>query len=407
MVYEVLKRVPLFHGLTPEQVSELSAIASTRSAKAGEVLFRQGEPGEALYIVMSGVVRLYTLESEKELELGFAREGQYFGEMSLIDGAPRSAAACAVEDTELLLVGRGEYLGLVGKSPGMLDDMLLRLTRHLRESNAHRFGLVQENEQIKAQSELERLRSLSQMVAGVAHEMNTPLGIIRNAASLVTEWLGGGAIASLARDEQAKETLSDVADACQLIQRNIDAAARLVTKFKSLSVRQVADRRERVDLLQVVEETVDLYRFKARAAKLVITTTCSIEPADRTWDGFPGHLSQVILNLLTNVDRYAYPDGSGGRVEIEVVASGPSGAGQFSIAVRDFGRGIPAGDLDKIWDPFFTTGRDKEGTGLGLAIVHNLVTSGLAGAIRVQSKLGEGSAFVLTFPQTIPEGVDP
>src|SRR5262249_35715606 len=238
------------------QLSELSTIASTRSAKKGEVLFREGDPGETLYVVMSGLVRLYKRENGRDLDIAVAGEGQYFGEMSLIDGAARSAAALAVEDAELLLVGRGEYLGLLGKCPRMLDSVLLRLTRCLRESNTHRFGLVQEKEEIKAQSELERLRSLSQMVAGVAHEMNTPLGIIRNAASLVTEWLGKDAIADLARDDAARETLSDVADACQLIQRNIDAASRLVTQFKSLSVRQVADTRERVDLLQVVEETV-------------------------------------------------------------------------------------------------------------------------------------------------------
>src|SRR5262249_44033539 len=315
------------------QLSELSTIASTRSAKKGEVLFREGDPGETLYVVMSGLVRLYKRENGRDLDIAVAGEGQYFGEMSLIDGAARSAAALAVEDAELLLVGRGEYLGLLGKCPRMLDSVLLRLTRCLRESNTHRFGLVQEKEEIKAQSELERLRSLSQMVAGVAHEMNTPLGIIRNAASLVTEWLGEDANPGPAPAATPPEAPAAAAGAARPTPP--PTAAPPPAPHPG---RQVADTRERVDLLQVVEETVALYRFKARAAKLAIATTCSIEPDDRTWDGFPGHLSQVLLNLLTNVDRYAYPDGSGGRVEIEVSPAGQSGAGEFSIPLRALGR---------------------------------------------------------------------
>ncbi|HVY45922.1 MAG TPA: HAMP domain-containing sensor histidine kinase [Minicystis sp.] len=406
MIHEVLKRVPMFQALGDAQIAELSAIARTRSAAPGEVLFRQDDPGDALYVVLSGVVRLYKVEAGQELELGHEREGGYFGEMSLIDGAPRSAAASAVEATELLLVGRAEYLALLQKSPEMLNDLLLRLTKNLRISNQHRFGLVQEKEQIRAESELERLRSLSQMVAGVAHEINTPLGIIQNAASLVTETLSGGAIDALARDADAKEALADVAAACQLVQRNIAVASRLVTQFKSLSVRQVSDAREEVDVLQAVRETLELYRFKARSAKLAIDVACALGPEERQWNGFPGHLSQVLLNLLTNVDRYAYPDGQGGKVHVEITAADVGKQPGFEITVRDFGRGIPKDDLGKIWDPFFTTGRNKEGTGLGLAIVHNIVTSGLAGSVRVASAVGEGTTFTVAFPRSIPEGAE-
>ena len=406
MIHEILKRVPMFRGLGDAQIEALSAIARRRTAAAGDVLFRQGEPGDALYIVLSGVVRLYKFENEQEFELGFEREGEFFGEMSLIDGAPRSAAAAATEPTELLLVGRAEYIDLLQKSPELLSDVLLRLTRNLRTSNAHRFGLVQEKEQMRAESELERLRSLSQMVAGVAHEINTPLGIIQNAASLVTEMLSRSAIDGLAKDDEAKETLGDVADACQLIQGNIAVASKLVTKFKSLSVRQVSDAREEVDLLTVVQETLELYRFKARSAKLEIEIACDVGPADRVWNGFPGHLSQVLLNLLTNVDRYAYPDGVGGKVHVAVTATEAGPKRRFEVSVQDFGRGIPKEDLGKIWGPFFTTGRGKEGTGLGLAIVHNIVTSGLAGSVRVQSALGEGTTFFVAFPQTVPEGAE-
>jgi signal transduction histidine kinase len=266
-------------------------------------------------------------------------------------------------------------------------------------------GLAQEKEQLRTQGELERLRALSQMVAGVAHEVNTPLGIIQNAASLVTESLTLDSIAEMAKDDDARSTLGDLAEACQLIQKNVSVAARLVQSFKSLSVRQIADTRETADLLEVVKQGIDLYRYKARASGLQITIGCQLPDSERAWDGFPGNLSQVLLNLVTNVDRYAYPEKTGGRVEVTVAAATlPGDRPGFEVVVRDFGHGIPPENLARIFDPFFTTGRDRDGTGLGLSIVKNIMTSALMGSVRVESTVGAGTAFFLRFPKTVPQG---
>ena len=119
--------------------------------------------------------------------------------------------------------------------------------------------------------------------------------------------------------------------------------------------------------------------------------------------GYLGYLTQIILNLLTNVERYAYPAGTGGRVDI-TLADGPAGRDpSYVIRVRDYGAGIPAADLERVFEPFFTTGRSKGGTGLGLAIVHNLVTAGLKGTITLQSAPGEGTEAIITVPQTVPD----
>jgi signal transduction histidine kinase len=108
------------------------------------------------------------------------------------------------------------------------------------------------------------------------------------------------------------------------------------------------------------------------------------------------------MNFLQNIERYAYPAGIGGKVNITVAdQEGHNSDGQFMLKVRDFGNGINPNDMAKIFDPFFTTGRDKGGTGLGLAIVNNMVTDAMQGTLSVESELGCGTCFTVSFPKTL------
>jgi signal transduction histidine kinase len=109
----------------------------------------------------------------------------------------------------------------------------------------------------------------------------------------------------------------------------------------------------------------------------------------------------VILNLLTNVERYAYPDGRGGKVLVRVAEETDRREPCFVVTVQDFGRGIPSEDLPRVFDAFFTTGRGKGGSGLGLAIVHNIVTSALKGSVAAESELDKGTRVTVRFPRTI------
>jgi signal transduction histidine kinase len=167
-----------------------------------------------------------------------------------------------------------------------------------------------------------------------------------------------------------------------------------------LSAQQAAERRTTVDLLGLTREVVGLFALKARAAKLEIGVSGGPGDGAAAWEGYPGIYSQVLLNLLANAERYAYPDG-GGQVHVRVETA--DGGRGYRVAVRDFGRGIPESDLAKVWDPFFTTGRAQGGTGLGLAIVRNLVTTALGGRVGIESAPGQGTTVWLEFPKAAPD----
>lgn len=283
-------------------------------------------------------------------------------------------------------------------TPELLRELqtLLRAWALSRESILLKQAALEE-EAVRTEMQRERRDSIAQMVAGVAHEVNTPLGVANAAAGSLAEVLAKEKFKQLQSNSEFTEDLEDAQQAARLIQRNIGRADDLIRSFKNLSVRQLVDKREEVDLLSCVKELIELYRPKARRAAIEIVLNNSIDPNRTKWLGYPGHLSQVLMNFLGNAERYAYADGKGGKVDI-TVSSGPGPKGdEFAIVVRDYGAGIPKENIARIYEPFFTTGRGKGGTGLGLSIVHNIVTSVFDGAIDCESTPGEGTSFALRF----------
>jgi signal transduction histidine kinase len=316
-----------------------------------------------------------------DLELITVGPGQYVGEIALVDGGPRSGTVTTVEPSDLFVLSRESFLRLLQSSPHVLSTVLGDLTRMVRNTTERVASQQVEQRMLRADMEVARHRALTEMVAGVAHELNTPLGIARTAASVLRTRITSGDV-------------EDVIEAGELIERNIERAHRLVEEFKLLSVSQVSDRLEVLDLPSVVGEVVELFSISARRAGIRVVILNELH-GDTAWHGYRGRLSQVLLNLLTNVERYAYPDGTGGDVEIVVNGSDVG----FEIGVHDHGRGIDAADLPRVFDPFFTTGRGRGGTGLGLAIVSGLVRDGLGGTIDIASSPGAGTSVTLRFPR--------
>jgi len=347
-------------------------------------------------VVITGRVTISRPDPEGHMvELGERGPGGSFGEPSLLDPAPRSAMVTAAEQCRFFVLSRPAFLAFMSEVPAAMPGLLAGVGTQLRLTQEALFAETVKEHALQAQLHAGRYRALAQLVAGVAHEINTPLGVITTAASFLAEDLG----ALVCDAGPITGPIEDAMEAARLITSNLEKATRMVDRFKSLSTSQAITVEEEVDLTAVVDEVLALYGPKARAAHLSIEVRDERSNPGEPWIGNPGSLAEALLNLLSNVERYAYPGQAGGRVEI--VLAGDNG--HLDVTVRDFGRGISPESLDKVWEPFYTTGRTIGGTGLGLAVVNNLVTDGMRGRAEMRSKVGEGTSVLLHFPRTPEE----
>jgi len=135
-VEDILKGIPFFHSLTPEQLKEMARLGRIQSVEAGQVLFDEGDPGEKLYVILDGSVRVYSTDAlGGEIDLATFEAGDFFGEMALIDGKPRSAAVATVTPCQFFLLGRIDFLNLLSQSRNVLVDILFGLSTRLRETS--------------------------------------------------------------------------------------------------------------------------------------------------------------------------------------------------------------------------------------------------------------------------------
>ncbi|PWC33232.1 PAS-domain containing protein [Azospirillum sp. TSO35-2] len=244
----------------------------------------------------------------------------------------------------------------------------------------------------------EKMAALGSLVAGVTHEINTPVGIALTGASLLAEktralrrlFEAGG----LRRGDFAE--FIDIADeATQLMLLNIERATRLIQSFKQIAVDQASEERRVFELNHYIHEVLRSLGMRIRRAGHAVTVDC---PDDLTLDSYPGALGQILTNFVINSLLHGYEPGVRGRLSITVTLSG----GEVELVYADDGRGIPADLHSKVFEPFFTTSRDRGGSGLGLNIVYTLVTRNLRGRLRLDGAPGAGAIFTLRFPRVTP-----
>ncbi|HYG88371.1 MAG TPA: ATP-binding sensor histidine kinase [Azospirillum sp.] len=279
------------------------------------------------------------------------------------------------------------------------------LYERLEQRVAERTGeLLQANEQLKAtQSQLieaEKMASLGQLVAGVAHEINTPLGVAVTANSFLSDETA--AIVRQHNERQLRRTdfdryLTVAQDTTALLAANLDRAARLVQSFKQTAANQTADQRQAFDLAHILRDAIACLEPAWRKAGHQVVLDC---PPGITMDGYPGALANVLGILVMNSMDHAYADGERGLL---TVAAADLDDDTVELACADNGRGIPREHWNKVFEPFFTTRRSAGNTGLGLHIAYNLTTARFGGRIYVDSAWHPGTRMVLRLPRRAPD----
>lgn len=248
--------------------------------------------------------------------------------------------------------------------------------------------------------EAEKLAAVGGLVAGVAHEVNNPVGMGLTVASTLAaradafaEEVAGGAL----RRSRLDEFVAGVRDAAGQMVANLGRAADLVLAFKQVAVDRTHPDRRPYDLAEASEQIVASLRPALR------TTTHRLEidvPPGLTMDGYPGAWGQILTNLFVNALTHAFTDGRSGVMRIE---ARPLGEDRVAIAFTDDGVGMDAETARRAFEPFFTTRRGRGGSGLGLHIVRTLVVSRMGGRIRLDTAPGAGCRFEMTVPRRAPE----
>ena len=356
------------------------------------------EPGDAIGRTTSDLMSRYgaqkTDENDKRVlatsrGLGFYEEEYMdsFGNMRqwLVNKLPLLDAEGEIESIVTVALDIGE------RKRGELEmrkakDAAEAALRNLRET---------QNSLIEA----EKLAALGRLVAGVAHEVNNPVGISLTVASSLerkTAMFTAEVERGDLRRSRLTEFLETSRDASSQLVANLNRAAELIQSFKQVAAdRNYSDQRS-FDLGDLTEQVVMSLRPGLRKHHLTLNVDCQ---PNLTMNSYPGPYGQVLTNLFLNAVAHAFPDGRAGAVDIVVRESSND---NVEILFSDDGCGMSLDVRRRAFDPFFTTRRDQGGTGLGLHIVYSIVTNRLGGRLNLESEPGKGTRIQIILPRVAP-----
>ncbi len=288
------------------------------------------------------------------------------------------------ERTEQLSKANQELL----KHKEHLEELVNERTEELRDSLIN----LKKAQDFLIQSE--KMAALGGLVAGVAHEINTPVGIGVTAASFLevkTTEIEEKFNTNGLKKSNLKEYFSIARDSSRMLLSNMKRAADLIQSFKQVAVDQASKERRKFMMKEYMTEILASLSSKFKRSKHTISIQCE---EDIEVNSFPGAFSQIMTNLIMNSLKHGFEDLEAGHINIRIERSGEN----VKLVYTDNGKGIPQKNLIKVFDPFFTTKRGQGGSGLGMHIVYNLVTQSLGGSITCDSVESESTEFVIDFP---------
>ncbi|TKB04655.1 HAMP domain-containing histidine kinase [Alteromonas portus] len=308
----------------------------------------------------------------------------------------------------------------VAKKTASLSQIMLDLEQQKDELIAHQRELRQENENRQyieaelrkrnqelassmdtlhqAQEQLvesERMASLGGLVAGIAHDVNTPLGVSVTAASFLQERLNNLKTDFEDKSLTSKNMASFIDEAEQtalLLLSNLERASDLIASFKQVAVDQTSETEREFVLGDYINEIIQSLKPSFKHTEHQINVTC---PDNLTVTCAPGAIAQIVTNMVVNSITHGFENNVAGTITLDVKEAGEN----VVINYKDNGRGLSEEELSKLFDAFFTTKRAEGGSGLGTHIMYNLVTQSLHGHIEAESTLGSGLQYIIRFPK--------
>ena len=243
--------------------------------------------------------------------------------------------------------------------------------------------------------ETEKMAGLGSLVAGVAHEINTPLGVSISISSYL-EKINTDFIRKLSEDSVSKRDfgkfLDNINESVSILTVNLNRAAELIKNFKKMAVDQSNDIKTRFSIKDDIDAVIISLKHESKKTGLIINNNC---PEQLEINSFPGAISQILTNLIINSIKHGFKNREAGVINIDCQPADHL----LHLVYSDNGRGIAPDIIDKIFQPFFTTDRQGGNSGLGMNIVYNLVTQKLKGSIRCESTVGQGVKFFIDLPE--------
>jgi signal transduction histidine kinase len=279
-----------------------------------------------------------------------------------------------------------------------LTEKVNARTDALKQSNQELLSTLEKLHQFQGHLvETEKMASLGEMVAGIAHEVNTPIGLGVTASTLLADRLNEitqSFEGKTLKSSQLKKFLVESEENISIIYRNLERAAKLISSFKKVAVDQSSADIRQFNVSELLEEVTLTLKTKIDQENVQITVDC---PNNLVIESKPGPIHQILTNLIINSILHGFEHRPNGVIDISISYLSE----QLHVSYQDDGIGIDKNIKSRVFDPFTTTKRGSGGSGLGLHLVFNLVTQALNGHIDFKSNANHGTLFNITFPVTL------
>ena len=378
-----LRRFELFENLSGDELSLIAKETALRVYAAGEVVCEEDSASDSMFLIKRGTVDV----TKQDVSLAELGPGDYFGEMSLITGAPRNATVMTLEPSVLLEISAPVFHVIVERSPLATRNLLITFDSRLRR---HNDKVVWQYLKLKEQyEELEnshqrlllsdKLASVGLLTAGIAHEINNPLFVITGYLDVIRSML-----------DEGKVSAGELGEIVEKLDTASQSIVGLVSGIKTY-VRIEDAASAPIDLNSAIQESLDLVSFLYRRDH--ITLEIDFAHGHPVILGNIGRLQQVLMNLLSNA-RDAMESRDDKVITVRTQESGD----EIVLEISDTGCGIPPDRLERVFARGYTTKPVGKGSGMGLNLVRQMIRD-MKGEIGVESEPGRGTTFRVVFPR--------